>query len=649
MALPAPNLDDRRFQNLVDEAKRMVQQRCPEWTDHNVSDPGVTLIETFAWMTDLLLYRLNRVPDRHYVKFLEMLGVTLFPPTAARAEVTFRLTASLPDTVTVPEGTEVMTDREGGAEPVIFTVVDALDMVSVHAEQLASHAIGGEVAFHNATLRSDGDFNTAFYCFNSTPQPGDLLYIGLDKAAPRCIISMRFQCDIEGIGVDPTFPPLVWEAYTRAGWVQCDLEADTTGGLNRAGIVEVHLPATHEVSVVGTQRAGWLRARVLAPEEGQPPYSASPRIIQLAAVTIGGDAEAVHAETIDNEIIGLSEGVPGQRFRLQRTPVVPGDAMLLEVATGDGWEEWHPVSNFAEAGPTDRVFMLDASNGEIILGPGVRLADGSFRQYGAVPAKASPLRVVRYRSGGGRRGNVAARSITRLRDTIPFVESASNRYAASGGVDPEDLDNAKIRGPLQLRTRNRAVTALDYEQLAKEAAPEIARIKAVPADENDPGAVRVLVVPAVADQEFGRLRFEQLVPDPSALQTIAEYLDARRVIGARVIVEPPRYQGITVVARVKARSRFAPNQLRDECLDALYHYFHPVTGGPDRTGWPFGRPIHVGEVYSVLQRLPGVEIIEDARLFAADPISGERGQAAQRLEIDTNALVFSYEHQVLVS
>ena len=91
MALPVPNLDDRRFQDLVDDAKRLVQQRCPEWTDHNVSDPGVTLIELFAWMTDQLLYRLNRVPDRHYVKFLELIGVTLFPPTAARTDVTFWL------------------------------------------------------------------------------------------------------------------------------------------------------------------------------------------------------------------------------------------------------------------------------------------------------------------------------------------------------------------------------------------------------------------------------------------------------------------------------------------------------------------------------------------------------------------------------
>src|SRR5256884_9068896 len=116
MALPVPNLDDRRFQDLVDDAKRLVQQRCPEWTDHNVSDPGVTLIETFAWMADQLLYRLNRVPDRNYVKFLELLGVTLLPPTAAKADLTFRLSNPQPKVLEIPAGTQVSTPRGGGGD-----------------------------------------------------------------------------------------------------------------------------------------------------------------------------------------------------------------------------------------------------------------------------------------------------------------------------------------------------------------------------------------------------------------------------------------------------------------------------------------------------------------------------------------------------
>ncbi len=83
-------------------------------------------------------------------------------------------------------------------------------------------------------------------------------------------------------------------------------------------------------------------------------------------------------------------------------------------------------------------------------------------------------------------------------------------------------------------------------------------------------------------------------------------------------------------------------------MAALYAYFHPIIGGPDGTGWPFGRPVQVGEVYSVLQALRGTEFVEDVRLFGADPITGQRGQATQRLDLEPHALVFSYEHQLLV-
>src|SRR5437667_11467555 len=120
MTLPVPNLDDRRFQDLVDDAKRLVQQKCPEWSDHNVSDPGVTLLELFAWMTDLLLYRLNRVPDRNYIKFLELIGVHLEPAKAAVAQLLFRLSAPQPDTVVIPQHTSVATVRTEAREAISF-------------------------------------------------------------------------------------------------------------------------------------------------------------------------------------------------------------------------------------------------------------------------------------------------------------------------------------------------------------------------------------------------------------------------------------------------------------------------------------------------------------------------------------------------
>src|SRR6202035_989105 len=126
MALPVPNLDDRRFQNLVDDAKRLVQRRCPEWTDHNVSDPGVTLIETFAFMVDQLTYRLNRVPDRNYLKFLELIGVRLFPPAAAIAPVTFWLTSPQATNVVVPRQSRVQTQRVGREETIVFETLREL-------------------------------------------------------------------------------------------------------------------------------------------------------------------------------------------------------------------------------------------------------------------------------------------------------------------------------------------------------------------------------------------------------------------------------------------------------------------------------------------------------------------------------------------
>src|SRR2546421_4035490 len=121
MPLQTPSLDDRHFQDIVDEAKRLIPHYCPEWTDHNVSDPGVTLIELFAWMTDLLLYRVNQVPDKVYIKFLEMIGVRLDPPRPASCPVTFYLSAAQPHRIVISEGTEVATVQTEVTPAIVFT------------------------------------------------------------------------------------------------------------------------------------------------------------------------------------------------------------------------------------------------------------------------------------------------------------------------------------------------------------------------------------------------------------------------------------------------------------------------------------------------------------------------------------------------
>ncbi|HUG48101.1 MAG TPA: putative baseplate assembly protein [Candidatus Limnocylindria bacterium] len=645
MTLPAPNLDDRRFQDLVDDAKRLVQQRTGRWTDHNVHDPGVTLLEAVAWMTDQLLYRLNRVPERNYLKFLELIGVRLFPPTAARAAVTFWLSAPQPETVTIPAGSEVATLRSGSQPAIVFSTTEERPIVACSLQQVASMIDPKAVRNHSDALA----LRTGFFCFDSTPKPGDVLLIGLSEAVPACAVNLRFSCRIEGVGVDPNWPPLAWEAWTGDDWQACELERDRTGGLNRDGDVLVHVPRGHVASVIDKLRAGWLRARVTEPAEGQPPYSASPEILGLTAYTIGGTADALNAELVLNEVLGESEGVPGGRFRLQRSPVVAAEEpLVVEVREADEWREWTERPNFAASEDDDRHFVLDASSGEIQFGPAVRLADGSLRNYGAVPAKGATIRVPLYRAGGGAGGNVAARALSVLKSSIPYVSRVENRRPAQGGVDGEDLEAAKVRGPILLRTRDRAVTAEDFEHICREAAPELARVRALAGgDGSEPGVVRVLVVPAVPTHD-GRLAFDQLVPSEETLERVTRRLDESRLIGTRVLVEPPVYRGLTIVARLRPRQRTDPNRLQAAALEALFRYFHPTVGGPDGKGWPFGRPAMSGEVYSALQSLRGTEIVEDVRIFGADPVTGERGKATDRLEVEPHTLVFSYDHQVMV-
>ena len=212
------------------------------------------------------------------------------------------------------------------------------------------------------------------------------------------------------------------------------------------------------------------------------------------------------------------------------------------------------------------------------------------------------------------------------------------------------MDNAKLRAPNALRMQERAVTAEDYEIVARQAAPSVRRVRCVPATATEGGAVRVLVVPdAVADEGEGdRLRFEQLIPSEQVLRAIATALDERRLIGTRLVVEPPAYQGVTVVARLVVPTGQA-DRVREAALAALFGHFNPLRGGAEGEGWAFGRPVQYGEVFGVLQRVAGRCLVEEVKLFPADPITGRRGAPAERVDVGANALVFSYQHQVVVN
>jgi predicted phage baseplate assembly protein len=367
------------------------------------------------------------------------------------------------------------------------------------------------------------------------------------------------------------------------------------------------------------------------------------------ASTVGGSVESAHGELNEPEIIGESTGQPGQRFIVPTGPLVGvGEPPVVEVSSDEGWEEWAIVESFVDFGPDDRVVIVDRAAGEVEFPPVVRFEDGSIRAYGAIPAQRAMVRVRNHVSGGGRHGNVPARALRTLKSSIPFVRAVTNRHGALGGVDAESVEEARVRGPLMLRTRSRAVTAEDFELLTREAAPEVARVRCIPAQTaEDAGHVTVCVVPDVVRHEDA-LQFEDLLPTETTLAKIAERLEACRIIGSVVHVEPPTYQGVTVVARLRSAPRADADRVRADAVAALHRYFDPLVGGADGKGWPWGRPAQSGDAFSVLQRVPGVDVVEDVRLFGANPVTGERGEATTRLELAANSLVFSYAHQVRV-
>jgi predicted phage baseplate assembly protein len=238
-----------------------------------------------------------------------------------------------------------------------------------------------------------------------------------------------------------------------------------------------------------------------------------------------------------------------------------------------------------------------------------------------------------------------------LKTSVPYVARVENRRAAVGGVSGESVQDAKVRAPVLLRCRDRAVTAEDFEYLAREVAPDAARVQCVPGQGADAYGVRLLVVPHVVTDELGRVPGDALRPsDTRLLATIAAHLDERRLVGSRLLVQWAGYRAVTAVVSVAARPGHPPSSVRAAVLRALYGHLHPVHGGPDGTGWPFGRSLHVRELVGVLGAVRGVDLGQDVgvQLFPADPGTGQRGSPVERLELAPDELVLSYDHQLRV-
>lgn len=492
MPLPSPNLDDRNFVQLVEEARQRIRQSCPDWTDLSPGDPGMVLLELFAHLTEVMIYRLNRLPEKAYIEFLRLIGVSLHPPAAASVRLRFTLNQAQDSPVEIPQATRITTARSNGGALPLFTTSRTVTIPGGQTE--------AEV--------------------------------------------LAFQCEA--------------------------IEAELAG--------------------VGTGLAG---------------LSIAARWPPIIAPTIDGLDLLVGVEAAPGEL--------GERAR-----AIKHD--------GKSYRIWREVDSFTNLGSDKFVYVADRMTGLITFAPAVqmRLEDGHLsptsQALAEVPTAGREIRLW-YRQGGGPEGNLAANTLTVLKDVVPGIQ-VTNPNAATGGRGSETLQNALVRGPQELHSLERAVTATDFELIAQKFGA-VARAKAFTRASlwahASPGTVEVLIVPYISEAELGgasptATKLAELETDEAQSQ-IRKAIDDRRPLGTTCLVNWVSYKTVRVDAQVVIHRGEDPVSVKRRVIERLRQTINPLPTPINPTGWQFGRPLRASHIYDIILTEPGVSYINQVRLM----------------------------------
>ncbi len=630
MSLPIPNLDDKTFEALVDEARKMIPVHAPRWTDHNLSDPGITLIDLFAWLTEMELYDLNVIDDRHLLKYLALLGMK--PRPASPAVVELQLTPAASDCVTVPGGTPFKTALPGST--LVFESEDTVEILPIVLNKVLS--------YFNYQYTDVTEFNrqsgTYYHAFGKRPEAGDALYLGLvtgesgDLAGKKAVFAVYpYDEDLppvgeglpgEGPGIVKAPPPadVSWECWNAGHWVPLTVTAaeETIPILSSKGALTLHLPGdlllckNDRLESLGDgndDKSGdvtylWIRCRLK-----RAGYEIPPRIDRILPNVVSAVEGETAVETWE------STGLPHQLFRTSKYPVVP-DSPTVKV----GDETWEAVDDFDASRPGDPHYLFRPDKGEI------RFGDGS---NGAVPSAGFPV-TIHYRRGSGIEGNLGPNTITEA--GVGGV-TVTNPFPAHGGRETESIDETFIRLQKDLGIPYTAVTADDYQKIAR-AVPglRVARARAVILDRN---RVTVVVMP------YSHL--EKPLPGEQFKLTVCRYLEPHRLVTTTVSVSEPDYVRVSITGEIKIKDGYQSGQMRERIGGALNRFLSPLKRESGDNEWPFGRPVYISEINEVLEGVEGIDCVVALSLYAAEGSFQRRGG---NIEIGPLSVVYPGTHRI---
>lgn len=355
---------------------------------------------------------------------------------------------------------------------------------------------------------------------------------------------------------------------------------------------------------------------------------------------------ASNVETVNDEILGGSDGSPRQAFFCRRAPLVADETVevrelsgaraavdepilrdelaaqgrasdlrtIYEPATGrasEVWVRWRTRPTLAFSDGEARDCVVDRVRGRIVFGDG---------RFGRVPPAGRDNVRASYRAAGDAAGNVPAGAITGVLSGV-LARGVTNPLPAQGGATGETLERLAQRGPAVLRHRRQALTAADYEAIAYEASAAVARARALGAvDEHGrtvAGLVRVVIVP-VGEEPAP-------TPTPELRRQVHDLIAARMpaTIGDGLTVAGPRYADVGVDVTVRPVAGGEAAALREDVLERVLAFLHPVTGGPADTGFAFGARLAASDLARALRALRGLDAVVELAFVVDGTPAGE--------------------------
>jgi hypothetical protein len=446
-------------------------------------------------------------------------------------------------------------EKSGGVEP----------QYRYHYHNLAFQAIGTDVS-------EEGEEEPA-------------LYLGFDAPFEEGFISLYTKI-AEGSGTEQR--SITWQYYQDGSWFNLSVK-DGSNAFAQSGYIQFIAPSNQTAVQIFSQTCYWIRGVFDASVQG--------RVVEALYLNT---VEARASKTLDATPLGSSDGSGYQSFSLTDSNVFDFNLWVLESALPEGcdgyedrfgegyWVLWRAVEQLHHAGGSERVYVLNASLGEITFGDD---------RNGKIPPMGRDNILVSYALGGGTEGNVSAQEIDSMVDTVAYIDSVINHFDATGGADIQSIDKVMEIAPKRFKHRFRAVTHEDYFYLVQEASSDVAKVSVVESN----GGVALYII------SYGL----QTMPTPSSglKRVISEYIGARLPATISISVEAPQYIAVSLQLRIALSGWEYATTMKDTITTTLDGFLHPITGGDDGAGWKFGAVPPLADIYKLLNGIEGVETI----------------------------------------